>query len=130
MGVDQKTLKALSVSLRDLRAVPDGTIPPKTIAALAEIARPGMRLRIDLEASAAIGVPLVTLAAPQSGAQLFANLTKRQRQVAELIVEGRSNRQIADILGISLGTVKDHVHAILQRLELPSRTAVIAAARA
>ena len=92
------------------------------LAPLMEVARPGLRLHVDLEASARIGAPLVTVL---PAAPALDGLTKRQRQVAELIIEGLSNRAIADRLGVSLFTVKDHVHAILKRLELPSRAALI-----
>jgi DNA-binding NarL/FixJ family response regulator len=36
--------------------------------------------------------------------------------------EGLSNREIADELGLSVGTVKNHISQILQKLELRDRT--------
>ncbi len=48
-------------------------------------------------------------------------LTARQRQVAALIREGLSNKEIASQLSIELPTVKNHVHTILEKLELHSR---------
>ena len=51
----------------------------------------------------------------------LASLTERQRQVVELIREGLSNKQIAVRLVIELATVKNHVHAVLDKLELSSR---------
>ncbi|WP_068755134.1 LuxR C-terminal-related transcriptional regulator [Thermobifida cellulosilytica] len=48
-------------------------------------------------------------------------LTSRQTQVLALIAAGRSNREIAVRLGIRLHTVKNHVHAILEKLEAGSR---------
>ena len=48
-------------------------------------------------------------------------LTDRQREVMELLVAGRSNGEIADTLSISIGTVKNHVHKIYQRLGVGSR---------
>ena len=56
-------------------------------------------------------------------------LSVRQREVATLISLGRSNSEIAQRLGISLATVKDHVHHILERTGLRSRTALAAAMR-
>jgi two-component system, NarL family, nitrate/nitrite response regulator NarL len=50
-----------------------------------------------------------------------ASLTERQREVVELIRDGLSNKQIAVRLAIELPTVKNHVHAILEKLELASR---------
>jgi DNA-binding NarL/FixJ family response regulator len=51
----------------------------------------------------------------------LASLTVRQREVVELIREGLSNKEIAARLTIELPTVKNHVHAILEKLELASR---------
>ncbi|MFQ5479496.1 MAG: response regulator transcription factor, partial [Candidatus Binatia bacterium] len=50
-------------------------------------------------------------------------------EVAGLVAEGLSNREIAARLYISVATTKDHVHNILAKLGLPNRTAVAAAHR-
>lgn len=52
----------------------------------------------------------------------FTKLTTRERQVLKLIAEGASNREIAQKLDISEGTVKNHVASILGRLNLRDRT--------
>ena len=52
----------------------------------------------------------------------FSKLTARERQVLKLIAEGSSNREIAQTLDISEGTVKNHVASILGRLNLRDRT--------
>lgn len=49
------------------------------------------------------------------------DLTPREREVLELMVQGSSNRQIAEKLVIEVGTVKNHVHNILKKLDLNSR---------
>ena len=51
-----------------------------------------------------------------------AGLTARHRQVATLVSRGLSNRQIAEKLGVTEGTVKLHVHAIYKKLNIHSRT--------
>ena len=51
-------------------------------------------------------------------------LTARERQVAELIAGGGSNKRIALDLGISEKTVKTHVSSILRKLDLTDRTQV------
>jgi len=58
-------------------------------------------------------------------------LTPREQEVLELIVKGRSNREIAQELGITEGTVKCHVNVILGRLGVSARTqaAVVALQR-
>jgi FixJ family two-component response regulator len=50
----------------------------------------------------------------------YARLTKRQRQVIALIVEGRLNKQIAAQLGLSENTVKVHRHRIMDRMAASS----------
>ncbi len=52
-------------------------------------------------------------------------LSKRQREVLDLMAKGLSNVQIARELAISPNTVKIHVSGILARLGLPSRTQAI-----
>jgi predicted ATPase/DNA-binding CsgD family transcriptional regulator len=54
------------------------------------------------------------------------DLTPREREVLRLLAEGRSNREIADALSISLLTAKTHVTRILSKLDLPSRSAAAA----
>jgi len=49
-------------------------------------------------------------------------LTERELDVLELMVEGLSNPQIADKLVITRATAKAHVHSILQKLCVSSRT--------
>jgi two-component system, NarL family, response regulator len=49
-------------------------------------------------------------------------LTKRELEVLALIAGGNSNQQIAEQLFISAGTVRVHVHAILQKLNVTDRT--------
>ena len=49
-------------------------------------------------------------------------LTKRQRDVLALISEGKSNKLIADALGMSESTVKAHVKQIIRRLHVVNRT--------
>lgn len=48
-------------------------------------------------------------------------LTAREREVLSLIGAGYTNREIADNLVIGWGTVKNHVHNILKKLETNSR---------
>jgi two-component system, NarL family, nitrate/nitrite response regulator NarL len=53
-------------------------------------------------------------------------LTMRERQVLQLIAEGLSNKQIAARLGIEFATVKNHVHNILEKLEVTRRSDAVA----
>lgn len=88
-----------------IRAVArDGTLfPPHMVAALLR--------RLASRAAAS------TRAAHEPGELL----TPRERQVADLIGEGLSNKEIAQRLCIELPTVKNHVHNILRKLEVSRR---------
>jgi DNA-binding NarL/FixJ family response regulator len=54
------------------------------------------------------------------------SLTRREREVADLIGWGLTNRQISSELSISEHTVENHVHKILEKLQLRSRAQVAA----
>lgn len=53
-------------------------------------------------------------------------LTDGQRRVMELLREGKSNREIGDLLGLTEGTVKVHVSKIFRKLGVVSRAEAIA----
>lgn len=53
-----------------------------------------------------------------------AGLTERERDIAALIAEGLDNREIAQALYLSEGTVRNHISAILQKAGLKSRTQI------
>jgi NarL family two-component system response regulator LiaR len=55
-------------------------------------------------------------------------LTERERDVLKSMVDGLNNREIADALVISLGTVKFHVSNIFQKLGVDSRVEAVKAA--
>jgi DNA-binding NarL/FixJ family response regulator len=57
------------------------------------------------------------------------SLTVRERQVVELIAESLSNKEIAARLGIEVATVKNHVHNILEKLDVNRRTEAVARLR-
>jgi DNA-binding NarL/FixJ family response regulator len=53
-------------------------------------------------------------------------MTKRERQITDLIAEGMSNKEIAQRLLIAPYTVKSHVHNILEKLALHTRLQIAA----
>lgn len=52
-------------------------------------------------------------------------LTKREQEILSLMAAGQSNQEIAETLYIAPGTVRVHVHAILQKLAVRDRTQAV-----
>jgi len=59
----------------------------------------------------------------------FAQLTRRERQVLELIASGLSNQAIAAELGLSTNTISNHISSIFGKLQVGSRAEAIVRAR-
>ena len=59
----------------------------------------------------------------------FVSLTERQRELLELIAQGRDNAQVAALLGLSEKTVRNHITSIFAKLEVESRAQAIVRAR-
>jgi DNA-binding NarL/FixJ family response regulator len=62
-------------------------------------------------------------AASGATAEPFPELTPREREVLTLLADGARNSQIARQLGMTEKTVRNHVSAILTKLQVPDRTA-------
>lgn len=56
----------------------------------------------------------------------LALLTPRERQVMQLVVQGHANKVIARLLGASPWTIKNHLRAIFDKMQVSSRTALCA----
>jgi DNA-binding CsgD family transcriptional regulator len=56
----------------------------------------------------------------------LARLTRREQEVTRLVCEGRSNQEIADTARLSLPMVKKHLHRIFRKLEVSSRSRLMA----
>jgi len=83
--------------------------------------RPKVARRVleQFEDISSMGKALETIIAP---------LTRRETQILNYVAEGNTNKQIADILGISEQTIKSHVSAILRKLNANDRAHAVALA--
>ncbi len=52
-------------------------------------------------------------------------LTQREREILSLMAQGHNNQEIAEWLNITVGTVRVHVHAVLQKLNVRDRTQAV-----
>ena len=80
------------------------------------------------EAEVVLAEPLPLAPAAGSAPAARIGLTRRERDVLGLLVEGRTDREIAAALGITRRTASKHVAAILAKLKVPSRAAAAAMA--
>ena len=62
------------------------------------------------------------LATPRVGAEVEVPLTKRENEVLKQLAFGLTNKEIAQALGISYETVKEHVQHILRKIGVSDRT--------
>jgi len=83
---------------------------------------------------------LATITAVMAGHQLFSRevmspafrpieLTAREREVLRLLAEGKTDREIADVLILSLSTIRKHSHQILEKLGVHERREAVRRAR-
>jgi len=87
------------------------------------VARPHFLIRCEnLCPDAARSVP------PNSYLPALVGLTRREQEVAQLVCQGRSNQEVADNAQLSLPMVKKHLHAVFRKLQVPSRTRLVALA--
>ena len=98
---------SLEGMIETIRAAQDGKVfvSPQIAAAIMERLATLARLFSDVETS----ITDTT------------ELTARELEVLKLVGEGQTNQQIADHLVIEVGTVKNHVHNILDKLHVSSR---------
>jgi DNA-binding NarL/FixJ family response regulator len=74
-------------------------------------------------------VEFFTRAQQRYAAQVFPELTAREREVLDLVAAGCGNYEVARRLVLSEKTVRNHVAAILLKLEVSDRAAAVAKAR-
>jgi DNA-binding CsgD family transcriptional regulator len=126
-AVDAATLNRL----RSLVAALAGGTSLAQVVRLARELRLRSGLTVDFAATRELGQPMVVVREPPAPvpSSALTGLTPREREVAALIAAGCSNKEIARRLGLTVGTVKYHVHHILDKTGLPGRVAIAQAHR-
>jgi DNA-binding NarL/FixJ family response regulator len=114
---------------RFLRAGVSGYVLKKAagadlVAAIRAVARGGMVLDPEVARDALTG----DAARPEAlagEAEPYEKLTDREKQVLKLVAEGRSNKEVAQLLGISVKTAMSHREHVMDKLDVHSRTDLI-----
>lgn len=77
---------------------------------------------LRLVLSGGVYLPINIMESPAPYSTDAEQLTPRQREVLVWLVRGKSNKEIADLLGMAENTVRVHVAAILRHLDVKNRT--------
>jgi DNA-binding NarL/FixJ family response regulator len=114
---------------RFLRAGVSGYVLKKAagadlVAAIRAVARGGLVLDPEVARDAVTG-EAARPAELASEADPYEKLTDREKQVLKLVAEGRSNKEVAQLLGISVKTAMSHREHVMDKLNVHSRTDLI-----
>lgn len=129
--VDSKTLGHLRDIARQLQASNDRGTSLTEVVKLARKVKLRTGVTVDFSATPELGQPLLVVRVPAGATSSISlrALTPREREVAALIADGLSNKEIARTLGITLGTAKHYVHKILEKTGLSGRVAIATEAK-
>ena len=58
----------------------------------------------------------------------IATLTPREREVFELVIRGKTNKQVANVLGTTERTIKAHRHKVMEKMQVPSLAELVSLA--
>jgi two-component system, NarL family, response regulator YdfI len=106
-----------------VRAILPADVPPYQLVAALQAAAAGLVVLHPADVNAAL--PAAATATSQSLAELAEPLTRREREVLQMLAAGLGNKEIAARLNISDHTAKFHVASILGKLGAATRTEAV-----
>jgi DNA-binding NarL/FixJ family response regulator len=95
--------------------------PQEILEAVAEVHRGGAPMSSHIARKVVTAFRQPTIAVGEE-----ANLTTREEEVLRLLAKGRRSKEIADELGVGIGTVNTHVRHIYEKLHVRSRAEAVA----
>ncbi len=112
---------------RSLRAGATGyllkrTTPGKLLEAIAEVHGGGSPMTAQIARMVVEHFHQVGSGKPGESAE---NLTAREREILDKLAKGYRNKEIADMLSVSIDTVRSHLRKIYEKLHVSSRTAAV-----
>jgi DNA-binding NarL/FixJ family response regulator len=105
-----------------------GVSGPELLAALKAIQAGQPFVTAELAVRLLIGVKGKSLV-PKRDAKVQAALTYREQQVLEHIVKGFTNQEIAEKLGLTIGTIKYYLSQLFKKMHVRNRVQAVIAAR-
>lgn len=141
-SLDREALKKLRRLAGSMSARQGAHLPMRDLVELASHAGigagHGSGITVDFEATRELDEPLIVVRIPAdpnasngpARSTVLDALTPRERQIAALVADGLLNKQIAARLDVTIATVKDHIHNILEKTSLSNRAAIAAAVTA
>ena len=91
--------------------------PEELLAAIHEVRQGGAPMSREIARKV-----IVSFQEPIAAAAAVEDLSPREREILELLTQGFPNKQIADRLGLSDGTVRWHLRHVYNKLHVRSRT--------
>ncbi len=130
--LDEDDLAALRRFVRAAREQRQAIRAPQLVQLATDI-KAAPAVTVDFTAARDLGAPMIVVRlpspSPAPAGRKLDGLTRRENEIAALVSEGLSNKQIAMRMRIALATVKEHVHHVLTKTELPNRAALAVAYR-
>lgn len=121
-GFDVDHLLNRLAGMRAIVLTPEGVIDS---LGSRRISRPATLAGLMALVGEACGAPHSKCEREASAANAWRDLTPREREVALLLLEGKSNKEIANEISLSDNTVKMHLTQIMRRLHVTNRTQVV-----
>jgi DNA-binding NarL/FixJ family response regulator len=94
------------------------------VAAIRSVARGGLVLDPEIARDALAGEVPADASRDATGDE-YERLTDREKQVLKLVAEGRSNKEVAALLDISIKTAMSHREHVMEKLRAHNRTDLI-----
>jgi DNA-binding NarL/FixJ family response regulator len=114
---DQRVFEALKAGANGY--ILKGSTPDEVLAAIRELHGGGAPM------SAPVARRVVAHLRPAGGNEQAIELTLREKEVLDLLAQGLLYKEIADSLAISMGTIKQHIHRIYEKLHVQNRTEAV-----
>ncbi len=102
--------------------IPKTTDGATLIKQLKQAVSGGVAFSEDMTSKLVIALAHKTNGHTANGNNPFALLTQREKETLTLIAQGKTNKEIADALVVSVNTVRAHVRSLMQKLNLDNRT--------